>query len=162
MNYERQKDQNSGARDCRAHSVYLSQIRSLPSIYLCSCHQSYPKTFLKITRKNTSLPLVLPLVFPGSPSIHTAPHTHLEINTYHVYRDTRLTEKSAYVCMSLIRIQILPPAPQVIVHNKHAESDKTPHRYHSINYCFQLVKSSVTDKAVHVYSMSHCNYICIG
>lgn len=41
---------------------------------------------------------------------------------------------------------------------------QTPHRYHSINYCFQLVswKSSVTDKAVRVYSMSHCNYIWIG
>lgn len=41
---------------------------------------------------------------------------------------------------------------------------QTPHRYHSINYYFQLVsrKSSVTDKTVHVYSMSHSNYIWIG
>lgn len=79
LNYERWKDQNSGGQDCRAHPVCLSQIRSLPSIYLCSCHQSYPTTciFLKEhahththTMENIFLTLFLPLLFSGSPLIY--------------------------------------------------------------------------------------------
>ncbi len=52
-------------------------------------------------------------------------HKHLQINTYHVYRDIWLfAVKSVYVCMSPIQIPILPLTPQVTMHNKHTESDK--------------------------------------
>ncbi len=142
LNYERWKDQNSGGQDCRAHPVCLSQIRSQPSIYLCSCHQSYPTTciFLKGTRTHTHthththwrtlfcdaaiIPTITILCVPFDTQ-WIMPHKHLQINTYHVYRDIRLfAVKSVYVCMSPIQIPILPLTPQVTMHNKHTESDK--------------------------------------
>ncbi len=138
LNYEIWKDQNSGGQDCRAHPVCLSQIRSQPSIYLCSCHQSYPTTciFLKGTRTHTHthwrtffcdaaiIPTITILCVPFDTQ-GIVQHKHLQINTYHVYRDIWLfAVKSVYVCMSPIQIPILPLTPQVTMHNKHTKSDK--------------------------------------
>jgi len=84
---------------CRAHHVCLSQITSLSFIYLCSCHQSYPTTCIPLKKMcthtgehlcNTAIiPTISILWFPfNTPEI--VQHKHLEINTYHVYRDIRL------------------------------------------------------------------------
>ncbi len=95
------------------------------------------------------------------------PHKHLQINTYHVHRDIRLfAVKSVYVC----NVHVSNTNPHIASDSTGHHAQQThrvrqmPHRYHSINYYFQLVsrKSSVTDKAVSVYSMSHSNYIWIG
>lgn len=98
LNYERRKDQNSCGQDCRAHPVCLSQIRSLPSIYLCSCHQSYPPTciFLKEhvhTHTGEHLSAIIPaitILWVPFNIQGIVPRKHLQINTYHVYCDIRL------------------------------------------------------------------------